>query len=657
MSFCDTTLTTQHPVSSYNTLPGEHPRGSHSIGTPRDGVNVKQFALQTVAAPLILMALALSARAEGPRPPDTPAATFGVAPSHPSNTDGREAMIDRHVFAKLAAAGIPPAEPCSDAQFLRRVYLDLWGRLPDPQQTRAFLSDTADDKRNRLIDKLLGFDFLEKPGHVDYKGPWLVEKPFLDKWTYTFGDLFRNGQQGNARQFRDYIYTFLRFNIPYDYVVRDMLTATAITGQSSGVAGFLTRHEVDGLRCADVMHEDMCDEIALHTTRLFLGVNLECVSCHDGQGHVDDLNLYLSKRTRVEFWRQAAFFENLRIFRASLSGQEFTLLDGPPLRPENIWQGKIDKYQSRNPLTRFGGLGYRLDAPSVLRVARDPQANVYPEFYLTKARPQDGVNPRHAYAQMVIEHDQFAKTTVNLIWSKFMVTGIVEPIFDWDLDRQDPANPPPEPWTIQPSHPELLQELAQWFRDTRYDLRLLMRTIVRSRAYQMSSQVAGEYKPEWDRYYARKLTRRLAAEEIYDALAKSTNVFGHGMQFALEQVVPPNAPPVKAFLDAFGQSNRATKLADLRVTAVQAALLMNGELVKTKISAKTAGSLVHRLTRERPPHPIEQTVEKIFLATLVRFPDADEMAKAVAHIKMHGTPGVEDLQWALINKPEFLVNY
>ena len=585
------------------------------------------------------------------------AAPFHLAPAHPSHTDGQEALVDRHIFGQLAARGIPHAKPCTDVEFVRRLYLDLWGRLPEPKQTRAFLSDSSQNKRNRLIDQLLGFDFLEKPGHVDYKGPWLVEKPFLDKWTYLFGDLFRNGQQGNARQFRDYIYTFLRFNIPYDYVVRDMLTATALTGQSSGVAGFLTRHEVDGLRCADVMHEDMCDEIALHTTRLFLGVNLECVSCHDGRGHVDDLNLYLSKRKRVDFWRQSAFFGNLRIFRASLSGQEFTLLDGPPLRPENIWRGKIDKYKSGNPLTRFGGLGYRLDAPSVLRVARDPQAQVYPEFYLTKQRPPEGVNPRHAYAQMILEHPQFAKTTVNLIWSKLMVTGIVEPIFDWDLDRQDPANPPPQPWTIQPSHPALLEELAQWFRETRYDLRLLMRTIVRSRSYQMSSRLPGEPQPDWDRLYARKLVRRLTAEEIYDALAKSTNVFGHGIQFALEQVTPPTTPSIKPFLDAFGQSNRMTKLADVRVTAVQAALLMNSQLVKSKISASTTGSLVHRLTQEQPPHPIEETVEEIFLATLVRFPSDKEQADAVAHIRAHGIQGVEDLQWALINKAEFLVNY
>ena len=540
-----------------------------------------------------------------------------VAPYHPTETDGAEQIIDRHIFGALEKAGILPADSCTDSEFIRRVYLDLWGRLPDAAQVREFLADESSGKRHKLIDHLLGFDFLEQSGQLDYKGPWLVKKPFLDKWTYFFGDLFRNGQQGNAQQFHDYISTFLRFNIPYDYVVTDMLTATAITGQSSGVAGFLTRHEVDGLRCADVMHEDMCDEIALHTTRLFLGVNLECVSCHDGRGHVDDLNLYLSKRKRVEFWRQASFFGNLRVFRASLAGQEFTLLDGPPLRPENIWQGKIDKYDSNNPLTRFGGLGYRLDAPSVLRVPRDTEANVFPEFYLTKEIPAENINPRHEYARMLTTHPQFAKTTVNLFWSKFMTTGIVEPVFGWDLDRQDPANPPPEPWTIQPSHPALLTELAEWFRKTRYDLRLLMRAIVRSRAYQMSSRPAGEPTPTGDRLYARKLVRRLDAEEIYDALAKSTNVFGHGIKFALEQVSPPGDHEIKQFLDFFGQNNRMMRLADTSVTAVQAALLMNSDLVKNKISANTEGSLVHELTHNDHPMSPANIVDELFVNTRV----------------------------------------
>ena len=572
-----------------------------------------------------------------------------------------EALIDRHIFEKLEAEKIPHAGLSTDAEFQRRAHLDLWGRLPSAESVREFLDDTSPEKRNVLIDKLLGLDFMDKPGHADYKGPWLVPEPFLNKWSYFFGDLFRNGPQGNEPQFYTYLTTWLRFNIPYDYVVRDMLTATSITGSSSGAAGFLQRHQVDGLRCADVMHEDTCDEIALHTTRLFLGVNLECVSCHDGAGHVETTSVWHAKRKRVEFWRQAAFFGNLRIFRASLAGQEFTLLDGPPLRPESIWQGKIAGWESKTPPTRFGGMGYRLDAPGVLRVARDPNADVFPEFLLTKERPAEGANPRHEYARFLTKHPQFARATVNLIWSRFMTTGIVDPVFDWDLDRQDPKNPPPEPWTIQPSHPELIEELASWFRDSGHDLRLLMRTIVRSKAYQLSSRVEGEYDPAHDRYYARKLVRRLAAEEIHDALCSATNVFGHGIKYCYQLSSPPQSEPLRSFLNAFGQSSRAEKQAETSVSTVQAALMMNSDVVKQKISTKTKGSLVHSLiqppkegARKRRNYEI---VEELYLATLSRYPNDDEMVAAVSHIREHGEKGVEDVQWALVNKLEFIINY
>src|SRR5206468_3875111 len=228
--------------------------------------------------------------------------------------------------------------------------------------------------------------------------------------------------------------------------------------------------------------------IAVYSTKLFLGVNTECVSCHDGAGHLEKINLWLSKRKRVEFWRQAAFFGNIRIIRPGLVNQEFTLLDGAALRPESIWQGKIANFEFNSKPNSWGGLGYRMEAPSVLRIARDKNAQVYPEFLLTKQRPKEGVAPREEFARMITTHPQFAKATVNLFWSRLMTVGIVDPPLDWDLDRQDPKNPPRAPWAIQPSHPELLEALAQDFIKNNYDLRLLMRTICRSQAYQLSSR-------------------------------------------------------------------------------------------------------------------------------------------------------------------------
>src|SRR5207248_3715891 len=112
----------------------------------------------------------------------------------------------------------------------------------------------------------------------------------------------------------------------------DMLTATTITTRNSGPANLLIRdHVTDGAVDGYVMHEDTLDQIAISTTKYFLGVNLECVSCHDGAGHLEPINLWLSKRKRPEFWRQAAFFGNIRMFRATLLDENLALLEGPPL--------------------------------------------------------------------------------------------------------------------------------------------------------------------------------------------------------------------------------------------------------------------------------------------------------------------------------------
>jgi cytochrome c553 len=582
-----------------------------------------------------------------------------------------ENLIDRYIFGKMKADRIPHAGLSSDAEFMRRVYLDLWGRLPDtdPKQpvqfidlqvslpnrytVQKFVADPDPDKRNKLIDHLLGLDYEDLPAsdESERKGPWLVGRPFVSKWTLFFANLFRSAD----KVFQDHLYNVVKYNVPYDYVVRDLLTATSMFKMSSGPAGFLLRYEVPGVRDTDSMHEDTCDEMAIGATKIFTGVNLECISCHDGAGHLEKINLSLSKKKRIDFWRQAAFFGNLRIGRP---GQDtnLTLIDGPPLPLKGNWKEEVPNFVFTSKPTAFGGPGYRMEAPSVLRPPRDKNAQVYPQYFSTGERPAAGVNPRVEFARMLTSDLQFAKATVNLIWSEFMTVGIVDPPFDWDLDRQDPKNPPPPPWTIQPSHPQLLEALAKDFQRNNYDLRYLMRTICRSKAYQLSSRFEGEYKPEYDKYYARKLVRRLSAEEIYDAIAKATNVFGHGVEYVMDQIATPDAELVR-FLDFFGRSNRSTTQASNEGSPLQASIMLNSEVVKRKVLAITKGSRVSTLLTKMPPPSNEELVRELYLSALSRYPTAAEEAESVKHIETYRDKGLENLQWALLNKIEFLVNY
>ena len=213
-----------------------------------------------------------------------------------------------------------------------------------------------------------------------------------------------------------------------------------------------------------------------------------------------------------------------------------------------------------------------------------------------------------------------------------------------------------------------------------------MATICKSHAYQLSSRFEGEYKPEYDRYYARKLVRRLSAEEVYDAIAKSTGILGHGVDwqphfpnrywfptwsgYAMDLPSPMNGSEfcsldLKRFLFFFGRGDRSTKEPDTKTSIMQASLMMNSDLVREKILAKTKGSRVQTLLEKTPPwtwdkpdRPMkDEIVDELFLCTLSRYPTPEEKVASVDHIERYRDKGVEDLQWALINKPEMMVNY
>src|SRR5262249_14404368 len=129
-----------------------------------------------------------------------------------------------------------------------------------------------------------------------------------------------------------------------------------------------------------------------------------------------------------------------------------------------------------------------------------------------------------AMAREVTRDFQFARAAVNYIWKEFMGKGFVEPTNQFDPARLDPDNPPPDPWTLQPNQPRLLNALAQSFIDSKYDLKALMRTIALSDTYQLSSRYSGTWNPRWEDMYARHLPRRLWAEEVHDAILQSSNV-------------------------------------------------------------------------------------------------------------------------------------
>jgi len=541
----------------------------------------------------------------------------------------RQNYIDEHLFGRMKRDGIPHAALAGDEEFARRAWLDATGRIPPIEELLAFLDDKDLLKREKLVDKLV------------------ASEAFVDRWTFYFEDLFRaGGRMGfGLNLFHYWIREWLRLDRPYADVVTDLLTGAGKTSFSAPGALYFARDFVKAKDdpVAPDAHDlvnvpDTIDEFTITYSKVFLGINLGCISCHDGKGHLEKVNLFLAGKTREQFFGQASFFGRTRQImnweNGSQANQEYTVDDV--------------------------AAGYDTKAESILRVPRTGGSNT-PRFLLNGESPRPGQHPRDELARLLTTHIQFARAFANRVWAELMGFGIVEPVDDFDLVRYSRKNPPPKPWTIQPSNPELLDAMAEDLRAHRYSFKHFVRTVMRSSAYQLSSRFDGEWKQDYAPYYARKYVRMLSAAELHDAITLATAQPGASASrpertpMVMEMPDPKRAgAQVSAFLKVFGQSNRDDMPRRTPPSSLQAMLLMQSSVVTDRVLAREGSSLDALLKAESNDHGL---VDRIFLATLSRRPSEAERQVALRALAPDRARGAENLQWALINSPEFVFNY
>jgi hypothetical protein len=563
--------------------------------------------------------------------PDAAQVTERLSPSQAASgwpvKHPRRNFIDDHIFGRMEADGVRPAPLSSDYEFLRRVTLDLTGRIPSASQVREFAGSTDPLKRQKLIDSLLESD------------------AFVDKWAYFFMDLFRaNGKMGRGQNlFHYWMKENLSADRPYDDVARSIIAASAKSNHVVAASNVIAREHVQGKAQPDdgkdlgmVQQLDTHDELAILYAKVFLGVNLSCIACHDGRGHLEKVNVWLSQRKRVDFYKTASFLGNSRYLM--------------------YWED--GKPQSGEFLIDDGNPGYDTKGPSMIRVPRFG-GDAAPAFLLTGEKPRTGEHPRDALGRMITSHPQFARATANMFWWKLMGMGIVEPYDEFDLARQDPKSVPAG-WELQPTHPELLDALAEDFRRSGYSIRHLMRTICSSNAYQLSARYEGEWKDAYSRYFARKFVRLLGAEELHDAIAVATGRPGNfkfvdtQVPMAMQLSGPGGGGDLKYFMQTFGQSNRNNPPRIPSGSPLQPLLLMQSPVVTERVIAgkdNTVQRLLDSYSDDR------RVVEEMFLTTLNRPPSQAESEIALDALKKSRREGAQNLQWALINLTEFFYNY
>jgi hypothetical protein len=529
-------------------------------------------------------------------------------------------FIDTEVGAKLASAGIAPAAIAGDEEFLRRVTVDLTGAIPSAADVTAFLADNRTDKRARKIDDLLASD------------------AFVDRWTMWYGDLVQNVQVSDAvREYylgRNAHYQWIKDSIrtgkPYDAMVREDLAGEG-DNFSSGVTNYVVRQlQRNG------PPQDTYDNLAAHSAEKFLGIPMLCISCHSGPGHLELVNVYLRGKTRDDFWKMAAFFS-----KTAARGSRYT----DPANPN----ANIIRYD----VVAVPNGTYRLNTTDGNKTPRAPAAGqpdtVTPAFLLTGEQPKAGEPYRAAYGRMLTADRQFARATVNYLWKEMLGRGLVEPVNAFDLARL----------TAQPSHPALLEQLADNFISSGYSLRALLRTIALSNTYQLSAIYPGTHPDV--AYFARRAPRRLSAEVLLDAITTATAVpvslpvqglpnVARAMQ--LPDPLDGRRNPTSKFLDQFGRGNRddVSRTNDSAIS--QSLAMMNDTIVTTRVRRTGNSTVAKVLASTSDPGAI---TDQLYLITLSRRPTASERQAAIDYLRA-GTLGdrAEDLQFALLNSLEFL---
>ncbi|MYC80791.1 MAG: DUF1553 domain-containing protein [Acidobacteria bacterium] len=485
---------------------------------------------------------------------------------------------------------------------LRRLHI-----LPsDPSDDRQFLRRVCLDLTGTLPPPERVKEFLanDRPGKRDELIETLLNSPeFLDYWTYRFADLFRVGKsvQGftkYSRLYWEWIRDGIARNKPYDQMARERIAAQGYGGPA--LHYYLIGGDLPSPQ--DMMGEQV---------RVFLGRRLDCAQCH---------NHPYEPWSQNQFWGMTAFYGQLTRVGDINTGTA----------PYNII---LDDPEGHGVLGKGGPTVHPRN-----------KTEVQPAFLSGEPAGQNAAeDPRASLAEWMTSPDrpEFAEAIVNRIWGRFFGRGIVDPVDDFKL-----ANPA--------THPDLLAALAEDFRAGGYDLRQLMRRIVRSRVYQLSSFPNASNRSDRTNY-ARAHPRPLDAEVLLDAISQVTGVperFGTKPEGTRAiNLVSSDMYPSR-FLELYGRPNRQmVPQRKVEASLGQALHLLAGSTYTGKLSGK--GSRIDRLIAEGASNA--EMVEEFYLAALSRFPTAEERGELEGWIEGQASRqrAAEDLVWALIGSREF----
>jgi Protein of unknown function (DUF1549)/Protein of unknown function (DUF1553) len=518
------------------------------------------------------------------------------------------AQIDELIEKGLAATKTPVAQTTSDEEFVRRVYIDVLGRLPHPGQIREFVNSRARNKRALLID-----DLLKQP-------------EYADNWARYWRDVIsyrspnENDRQVNYPMFEKWLAEEFAANKPWDKIATEIITATGRVDQN-GAAVFAVAEEGSPV------------EMAGEVSRVFLGIQIQCAQCHD---HPSDP------------WKRQQFHE----FAAFFSGVKSKRVDVEMAKMAEAEKGKAKTKKAQNQAKVFkvsaeGATHYTM--PDL----KNPEKKiaVSPRFFLNdapKVSEQVKADARLTLVAQYItdpENPWFARAFINRIWYSLMGEGFYNPVDDLGPTRT-------------PNSPEILDLVAEQWQASGYDVHWLFRTILNTQAYQRASRSTNT--AEGRTPFASNVPSRLRADQIFDALTNALDrenergavVKGPAAKAAKAAERTGDVPGRDVVSKTFGV-DPSTPNDDVLGTIPQALYLMNSALVSREVQARPNTMLGYILMT----HPDNRAVlELLYLRVLGRRPTEREVRTCSNYLHSVGDRGeaFEDVLWALINSTEFV---
>ncbi|TWT47501.1 DUF1549 domain-containing protein [Botrimarina hoheduenensis] len=553
-------------------------------------------------------------------------------------------QIDALLKASWKLAGVSPSPRAPDGAWARRLYLDLIGRIPTVDELQAFAAEKPAERRTRLIDRLLSDEYR------DERVAWQATEAAILLVGRT------GGTTGNSPVHRPGLVQYLREafaeNRPHDQLMRQLVTATGSVRPEdedfNGAANFL----------ADKLADDGVQATA-RTAQLFLGVSVQCTQCHEHP---------FNEQKQSQFWELNAFFRQARVerIRDEDSNRRYgRIVDRDFLGQGVLRQASLDGSERAQIFYELRNGRLKVAYPTF--IDGTPLADVMAERGLT-----DGdtgrlarVNRRAELADLIAASPEFARVSVNREWARLMGYGMVRP--PEDMGPHNPA-----------SHPELLETLAEAFRQSGFDRLQLTRWIVSTDAYGLDSR-AGVSNRDDDPslgvppLYSRFYLRQLSAEQIYDSLITATRA-----DEGLEET--ERAAARRRWLRQFTtaqENDENGEATSFNGSISQTLAMMNSDVMRRATELDTsrwrpapaAGSASLADAKPQgflssiaadPTQTDAQRIERLYLAALARMPERGERRMAEALLATRaGDVGqtLRDVWWALLNSNEFILNH